>query len=231
MNSTTNPLKIGWESVKANALPMVLLWALAAATVLGYYFVPGVASAFEPLKRWQTESGWIAAVLNRIVFCGFLPGVFLLTVKSIRPRKVWTTIAAYSLWSGMWGVLCDVFCTVQAEWFGSGNDFATVCCKTLVDQFVWTVFFSTPLNAVFFFFTAKDFSVVRARREWPKRFIADACLPMLVADWFVWLPTMFVVYVFPLPLQIQLIGFAGAYWMLVGLGVGRQNGRSEEGGA
>lgn len=40
--------RIGWAAAKANAVPMVVLWCLAAATVAAYYLVPGVAAAFEP---------------------------------------------------------------------------------------------------------------------------------------------------------------------------------------
>ena len=74
----------GWRAAKANAVPMVVLWCLAAATVAAYYLVPGVAAAFEPLMRWQVESGWVAAFLNRFVFAGLLPGVFMLSLPHLR---------------------------------------------------------------------------------------------------------------------------------------------------
>jgi hypothetical protein len=34
--------RIGWAAAKANAVPMVVLWCLAVATVAAYYLVPGV---------------------------------------------------------------------------------------------------------------------------------------------------------------------------------------------
>ena len=70
------PWRVGWESVKANWLPMVVLWLLAAALVAGYTYVPGVKAALQPVFDFQTGGGWKAAVLNRIVFCGLLPGAF-----------------------------------------------------------------------------------------------------------------------------------------------------------
>ena len=78
-----NPWRVGWESAKANAVPMVLLWLLAAATVVTYYVVPCAAAVFGPLQRWHIEGGWVAAFLNRTFFLGLLPGVFLLTVRSL----------------------------------------------------------------------------------------------------------------------------------------------------
>lgn len=48
---------------------------------------------------------------------------------------------------------------------------------------------------------------------------------MLVANWIVWVPVTVVVYAFPLPLQIQLVGLASSFWMLVALKSGMK-GRS-----
>ena len=214
--------RIGWESVKANAVPIVVLWGLAAVTVLAYNFVPGVAAAFEPLKRWQTESGWLAAFLNRVFFCGILPGVFLVTVKSIRPRHPFATVVAQTLWCGVWGIACDWFFRLQSGWFGDGADFTTLLLKTAVDQFVWTVLAIAPANAVFFFWAGRDFSFHRVRNEWPRTFIRRMVFPNLLSNWCVWIPVIFVVYAFPQPLQVQVSGFAAAFWTLVCLQIGKR---------
>ena len=215
-------LKIGLASVRANVVPMVVLWLLAALTVVGYYFVPGFARLLEPLRCWQTESGWVAALLNRVIFCGLLPGVFLLCVKSIRPRRPWATTLAYCLWCGPWGIFCDGFFTLQAMMFGTGVDIGTIALKLAVEYLVWTAVICVPPSAAFFFWLSRDFSFARARREWPRRFVRDVCLPLLVTDVCVWVPVSAMVYLFPLPLQIQLVGFASAFWMLVGLQVSRR---------
>ena len=56
-------------------------------------------------------------------------------------------------------------------------------------------------------------------------FRGDLSLPILVADFMVWMPVQFAVYMFPLPLQIQLVEFAGAFWSLVGLAAGARIAR------
>lgn len=213
-------LRVAQASVKANAVAMATLWLAAAATVAAYYLSPAFAAALEPLKTWQTESGWIAAALNRIAFCGLLPGVFLCTVKSIRPPRPAWTVLAYCAWAAMWGVLTGCFYTLQAAVFGTGHGFLTLAAKTAVDQLVWTALFCTPLNAVFFAWLAADFRrvdvVFAVRRGYG---------PMLFANWIVWLPVAAVVYLFPLALQIQLTGFAGAFWMLAALRAGAGGAR------
>ena len=70
--------------------------AVSAVTVWGYYRQPSFAAILEPLAKWQGETGWSAAVVNRTVFCGLLPGAFLLTVRSIRPPHPWRTMLASS---------------------------------------------------------------------------------------------------------------------------------------
>lgn len=219
------PFRIACESFRANLVPMVVLWCAAAATVLGYYFVPGVAGIFEPLRRWQAAYGWVAAFLNRVIFCGVLPGIFLLTVKSIRPRHPFAIVVAQTLWCGLWGILFDQFFALQAAWFGDDASFATLLLKTAVDQFVWTVLLIAPTNAVFFFWLGRDFSFRRARAEWPPHYCRDVYIPNLISNWIVWIPAQGIVYAFPLSLQLQISGVIGSFWMLVCLQIGSRSGR------
>jgi len=167
------------------------------------------------LSDWQTSDGWVAAFLNRVIFCGVIPGVFLVSVKSIRPKRPLLTVFVYSLWGGCWGIACDAFYTLQSMMFGCGTDVATLAKKTLVDQLVWNFFICTPVNAVFFPWVARDFHR-GLRIDW-RKFFAEDCVVLLVANWIVWIPVTVAVYAFPLSLQIQLVGLACSFWMLVAL--------------
>lgn len=217
-----SPLRVACASVRANMVPMFVLWTLAVSCVCLYYLVPGGSMLFDPLMRWQVNGGWRAAFLNRIVFLGVLPGLFLLGVPSIRPRRPLLTVLAYALWGGAWGIFDDVFFTFLAFCFGHGNDLATLLLKTLVGQLVGTILIGLVPGTLFFRWVAADFSVARVRAEWPKRFVREACLSLLLANWIVWIPVNVCTYAFPLPLQIQLVGLAGCFWMLVGLQAGRR---------
>jgi len=217
--------RIGVESVRANVLPMAILWAVSASAVFAYYLVPGASAAFGPLMRWQTAGGWIAAFLNRVLFLGVLPGVFLLTVRSIRPPRPLLTILAYALWGGAWGVFDDFLFTFLAQCFGSGTDIRTLLQKTLAGQLIGTILVGLLPGFVFFRWVACDFSWRHVRAEWPERLFRTALPSLLVANWIVWIPVNVCTYAFPLPLQIQLVGLAGCFWMLVGLQTGIRNGR------
>ena len=214
--------KVGWEAAKANRMPMLVLWILATASVIGYYTIPCVAAAFKPLMDFQLRHGWLAAFANRLVFTGLLPGLFLCALKSIRPRHPLVVVAAQALWGGVWGVICDKM-YVFVDWmFGSGTDVLSVLLKTLFDQFPWTVLVIAPANAAFYFWVGRNFSLRRTHEEWPSNaFWQTLVMPFLVSNWCVWIPVTVAVFLFPLPLRVHIVGFASAFWTLVCLRMGR----------
>lgn len=225
-NSLTSSLKIGWESAKANVVPTFVLCAFALCLVLSYYFHPVVSACFGTVRTWQESFGWKAVVVSRIVFNGLVPGLFLLGVKAIRPHRPFATIFAQAFFGCVLGLLCDAFFRLQSMWFGSAIALSTLVKKTLVDQFVWTVLVISPVNAVFFFWVSRDFSVKRVRQEWPKRgVVSELVLPNLIPNWFVGIPAIFATYAFPLDLQIHVNGLVSAFWMLLCLQIGARSAR------
>jgi len=212
----------GAASIRANFVPMVVLWVLASAVAVAYYWLPGAGRVFGPLFEWQQANGKLAAYINRAIFCGLMPGVFLALVPSLRPPRVWLVVLVQVAWNGLAGIGCDFMYNCHALWFGTGTDFLTLLIKTLMSQFVWTTFLFAPTGAVVYFWMGCDFSLRRMRTEWPKSFVGDMILPMLISNWTVWIPVQLIVHMFPTPLQIQLSGFAGAFWCLVLLELGRR---------
>lgn len=219
------PLRIGLESVRANLVPMVVLWAFSLAVVFSYYFFPIVSAALEPVAKWQVQGGWLPAFLNRMFFAGLVPGVFLLTVKSVRPRHPLSVALVQGLWCGVWGIVCNWFYDLQEIVFGGGVNVLTIVLKTAVDQFIWTVLVLAPANGAFFLWMGQDFSFARTRRIWPRRFYRELVLPLLLPNWCLWIPVVAVVYAFPLPLQVQVSGLALSVSMLLSLSVGRWVGK------
>ena len=223
MKTLRRILAIVCASLKATALPMAVLWGVSALAVAAYYTCPPFAKALDPLLKWQKESGWIAAALNRLFFYGLLPGVFQWTIPSLRPRRLLLTIFAQGTWCALFGVAVDFFYHLLTFLFGDGRDFATLAAKTFMNQFVWTTFVLAPANAVFYFWVARDFSARRFREEWPEEYVTRTILPNLLTNWCVWIPVNFAVFAFPLPLQVQLSGVVGAFWTLMCLQLGARS--------
>ena len=217
-----NPFLIGLASARANFLPMVLLWLMASATAFSYYSVPAFAQMLEPVRRWQGEYGAVAAFATQAFFCGVLPAIFLLAVKSIRPKHPWIKVAAQTVWCGSWGIVYLWFYALQSQMFGDGPEISTLVCKMLFDQFVWTPFIVMPLSSSFFLWLGCDFSFQAAVGRCREGFVRKIILPNLVSSWCVWIPAVIAVYAFPVSLQVQMLGFVSSFWALMCLQIGRR---------
>ena len=210
------------NAVVKNLLPMIVLWVASVAAVISYYTIPSMPSLLEPLARWQNEGGWIAAFLNRVAFCGILPGIFIICVKSLRPKHVLGVIVVQTVWSGVCGVVSDWMFSLNALLFGSGISFPVLCVKTAICQFIWTPLIFAPLGSIVYFWIGRDFSFFRFRSEMPERFYSGLVLPNLLANWILWIPVTFAIHMFPTPLQIQLSGMASSLFSLMLLAIGRE---------
>lgn len=80
-----------------------------------------------------------------------------------------------------------------------------------------------PLNALFYFWLGRDFSIRRMKTEWPKSFWGERVLPMLLVNWCVWIPVAVVVFLLPLPLRVHVNGFAASFWTLACLYLGSRS--------
>lgn len=203
-------------------LPAVFLWIASAALAFAYLSFPIVARMLEPLLRFQVETGAFGAFVNRVAFCAILPALFWLYDRRLRPMRPWLSFVAQALWCGSMGIVCDIFFTAQADWFGEGNALTTLIKKTFIDQFVWTVLFITPMNVLFYSWVGRGFSFARCREEGIRRLFRTKYRPILISNWCVWIPVIFTVYAFPTPLQIQISGFACAFWTLMCFRLGKK---------
>ena len=85
----------------------------------------------------------------------------------------------------------------------------------LVDQFVYTVFWSVPFQGILARWHALEFSWPRLRREMNHGFIRERLLPVLVTNWMLWLPGVSFVYAMPQNLQMPLSIIGNAIWSLL----------------
>ena len=207
-------------SVRANLLPMVVLWGLAGAAVAAYYLMPGVAEALKVFADWQVEYGKVASFANRFVCGGVVPGVFRLTRPSIRPTRAVATVLAQSVWCGLMGIAVDVFFTLQGMWFGTEPSLGVAVMKTLVDQFGFCVLFATPLNALFYPWVGNGFSFRRNGGGMTRDWFVRSYVSNIVMNWAITVPTLVAIYLFPMELQITVSGFVCAIWALLAIFIG-----------
>lgn len=222
----SGPVRIGWESVKANAVPAAVLWSLAGTLVAAYYGLAWVRDVLGPAERLLAEMGAWGGFASLAFYLGVLPGAFFLFVRSLRPQHPVLTCVAQSVWNGILGAACSYFFLFQDALFGTGRDVCTLAAKTAFDQFVWTAFVVAPANAVFYFWVSRGFSFARVCADWPKGFFRHLVMPNLLMNWIVGIPNNLAVYAFPTALRVQVIGLLGVFWVLVCLQIGKRSGRS-----
>ena len=217
-----NAVLIGLASVRANLVPMVLLWLAAAALAVAYYSVPCVAAALEPVRNWQIENGVRAAFATQAFFGGVVPGLFLAAMRSLRTRHQFAKVVAQTVWCGAWGIVYLWFYGLQARMFGDGPSLAVLLRKMAVDQFLWTPFVVLPLSSLFFLWMGGDGSPSAVIARCREGFVRTVVLPNLLSNWCVWIPSVLAVYAFPVALQVQMLGLASAFWTLMCLQIGRR---------
>lgn len=222
MSAVGSSAQICGRSVRANRLPIGILWGFAALLSFGYWQVPGVRTAIGPLHCALARHPWTGAFLTQLFFHGLLPWIFYVMVAAIRRRRSTLTCVFQVTWSCLTGVLCVWFFHFQETLFGPSDRFAVVVKKMLVDQFGWTVLLA-PLSAMFFFWLGRDLSFAACRRDWPgRRFLSALVLPNLLMNWCVAIPTSLAVYTFPAELRLVVCGFIGTVSTLLFVRIGEE---------
>ena len=201
---------------------MLCIWGFSAVVVVLYFKLPEFRRYFDWLQDWHEKCAVLAILMDRIVFCGILPAIFMYMVKGLWQRRILLVCTVQVSWCCLWGLICDGLFHLQARLFGAGTDIVTLLLKTLVDQFVVVPLLIAPTSAVFCFWLARDLSLSRTRREWPRRFFADLVAPILLANWFVAIPVAFMMFAFPTDLQIHVNCLNSAFATLLFLQVGRR---------
>ena len=212
----------------ANIVPVFVLWPFAMTLAAAYYLFPFVRDALDPLSRWQVQNGWLAAFLSQFLFCGLVPCVFLLTVRSIATNRPIVKSLVQSVWCGAMGVACWWFYGLQCKLFGYGHGIATLLCKTAFDQFVWTAVVVAPLSSAFYVWLGHDFSVKAVVKTCRTGFVRRVVMPNLVANWCVWIPLVMMVYTLPRPLQIHMLSIVSSLWVLLSIQIGSRTARCDD---
>ena len=219
-HTLTEACRIGLESARVNAVPGLLLQAIALALVLAYYSIAPFESFLETLSKSPLLAGPGGAFVSRAFFGGILPGAIMVSFPALRPRFPLRTILAMTLYWGGMGVVVYGLYALQSMMFGDSNSLRVLLAKTAFDQLVYTVFVASMPNAAFNFVLSRDLSPARVRADWPANFTRQIWIPNLLANWVVWFPAMFLIYIFPRPLQTHVSGLVGCFWTLLCIQIG-----------
>ncbi len=197
----------------------MFVWGLMAIVAIFYYTVPASQVLFSALTELQHRMGLLFPFLGM----GLSVGLMAEAVKvGMSKDKRWTransTNAVFNLLMfGVLGVFQNYFYMLQASVFGTGTSLSVLVPKVLVDQFVWTVFFANPYQAILYLWKNYGFSwkKVTAQMSPFGQFWGSQVLPVLITNWAFWIPMVTIIYCFPADLQLPLAILAVTIWVLL----------------
>ena len=202
-------------SIRANALPGVVLWAVAAAVVLVHSFVPASRGVFDAVAGWKAGGGFGYSITATALFAGILPFLFQKAMPSTRSMATLGTLVFTTVLWGYRGFEIDVFYRFQAFLFGSDPTPGTVAAKVAVDLFIYNVVWAANMQLLTYHWKNSGFRS-DAFAGFPWRDYFRRRLPAaIVSTWAVWLPVLIFVYSLPPNLQIPLFNLAACFWALV----------------
>src|SRR6188768_2228833 len=72
------PLTIGWDAVKANAKPALILQGVMLVLLIGYYTSPAIAHALEALAGLRARYGLPFVVISAAIAGAIVPELFVI---------------------------------------------------------------------------------------------------------------------------------------------------------
>lgn len=202
---------------------MSALLAAMSALVAVYYFWPAGAAVLSRYAAWQHAGGLFRTGL----VAGFAGGILSeLSLVYLRDGGRWNATHLENMVFRfvvffISGLIVSQFYEYQAVWFGDGLSWRVLLPKVLVDQFAFSVFWSTPYQTLTFRWQALRYSGSRLWNGLDGNFVIERMLPVLVTNWMFWIPGVTLVYSMPLILQMPVNIFATAIWSLLLAGLAK----------
>ena len=209
-------LDAGWAALRRFWRPFALIQLVAVALVVAYHGSAGVRDACAALAAWKTAGGLPLAAATAAFAGGVLPELAKLVAH--RGRAPWSGRAGVIAFNvavfAVNGIVIDGLYRFESMIFGAGAGATTVAAKVAFDQFVFTPPWVALITALYLF-RARGFSWAATRPALGRGFLRGRVLPLLLPDWFFWIPMVSIIYAFPLPLQFLLFILALAAWSLI----------------
>lgn len=193
---------------------MLLLEAVMGLIVAAYYCWPPATQVLSSYADWQHQGGIIAAALATGLAGGVLSEVSLVYFQN---RGQWTAHHVDHLlfklgYFSIAGAIVYIFYGYQTIWFGNDTAWPVLAKKIFVDQFIFSLFWANPFNAVMIRWHGLRYSVPKLWREMNLHFVTNRVLPIVITGWMFWIPGVTLIYAMPAALQVPLFIFATAIW-------------------
>ncbi len=200
---------------RQNRLPCVLLNALVIALVASYYGVPAVAGAWAAVGEFKTRWSFAFSFVSTAFAAALMPTLVQRMMGTLPVRGQFQRLGLLVLFWGYRGMEIDLFYRVQGWLFGQGNDAATLMKKVFVDQFIASPLWFVPTFVIALRWVDCGGSWANTRASLGRSFWLRTCPAVLVTNWLIWIPTVFLVYSLPAALQFPLFSVVMTFFILM----------------
>ncbi len=208
-------IRLGWGGAKSNLLPGSILWVAGIVLVVLYYQVDAVADTLDHVGDFKLKfSPWFA-IVSTALFGSLIPWILQALFSKGTSKQSFHQVPLLLVLWGIQGWEIDWLYRIQAMLFGTGIDVTTIVQKTLVDQFVWVPFLGVPQLVLAYLFIENKCSLSACRRALQRKPFLQRAIPLIIATWIVWIPSVSLIYLFPLALQLPLMNVILALWCLI----------------
>ncbi len=191
------------------------MWLFGTSLIVGYYFVPQVHDLLENLGKFKARYGWKFSVVSTGIFGGLIPTVipFLMGHKNASSTVGFICFSTL-LWAYK-GIEIDLFYHFQNWVFGSGLDLQTIATKTFCDQLIMVPLFGMPNVIMFYQWRSCGYSFSKLWKTLTRDWYGKMVLPVLIANWVIWIPAVAMIYSLPIALQLPVQNMILCFWVLI----------------
>lgn len=195
---------------------MGLVWLLAFGLAVAYYQVPSVAEAAKGLQELKARSGLLFPIVAGFIAGGILPELAKVVTRTLSKGEnvVGEAVFRGLVWSGL-AVMVDAFYELQAKWFGTTPNIATLACKTIVDMFVFAPILFVPYTVGMFLWRREGYKLPAPFSAWTPSVWKREVLPTYVPNVCFWIVVLIAVYSMPTDLQYPMSALATACWSIL----------------
>ncbi len=122
------------------------------------------------------------------------------------------------------GIEIDILYRLQAFVFGDNTKGATIIAKVLVDQFIYSPLWAVPSLVLLYQWQARRFPLHTRWIKLNKKWYIDMILPVMLASWVVWIPTVAFIYCLKMPLQLPVQNVILCLWCLMLMVITKEDG-------
>jgi hypothetical protein len=207
----------GLRAARANLIPGLILQGIMLGLLLAYYFYPPTTRWLDHLAVLKGRWGFAYSAVSAVIAGAVIPEVMRVLVlqkAKIRRKNLTDLLFTIPFWGTM-GLIVDAFYRGQALMFGAEAEFRVVLVKVLVDQFLYSPLIASPLTCWLYDWKNSGYRTDGLGKYFTAAYLRDVIVPVIFANWGVWIPVVSVLYSLPSLLQIPLFGLALSLWVIL----------------